>query len=100
MQVSDELCKLIGQWYVPDVEQRSHAEDVVTPLVGAVDEGTNQASDDNDRRHENGGDDVGEREAGSEEHREDEEREGDEPLDVPHILKIGGEFTSAEDISC
>ena len=85
MQVSDMLCKLIGQWHVPDVEQRSHAEDVVTPLVVAVNQGTDKTSDNHNDGHEQRGHDVGERKASSEQELKEQQREGDKPLDVPHI---------------
>lgn len=71
---------------IPDVEESAAAEDIVTPLVGAVDEGTNKTADDKGDAHEEGGHDVGEREAGGEENRQEEERESNEPLDVPHVL--------------
>ena len=73
---------------IPDVEEREAAEDVEAPLVGTVDEGTDQATDDHEGTHEERGHDIGERETGGEENREEEEREGDEPLDVPHILYV------------
>lgn len=52
-----------------------------------MDEGTDQAGDDNNDSHEERGHDVGERETGGEENRQKQKREGDEPLDVPHILR-------------
>ena len=52
MQVSDELCKLIEQGHVPDVEQRSHAEDVVTPLVCARHQGCYETGHNKDDGHE------------------------------------------------
>ena len=85
---------------VPYVEERNDTEDVVTPLVCAVYECADEAADDNDERHEDRGHDVRKGETRCQEHGQQEGGEGNEPLDVPHILKIGGEFTSAEDISC
>jgi len=70
---------------VPDVEQGSHTEGVVTPLVVAVDERANQTSHDEDDGHEQRGDDLGERNTSGEQELEKQEREVDEPLDVPHI---------------
>ena len=61
MQVSDQLCKLIGQRHVPDVEQRSHAEDVVTPLVCARHQGCYETGHNKDDGHEQGGEDIRER---------------------------------------
>lgn len=72
---------------VPDVEESAAAKDVVTPLVGAVDESTDKTANDQGDAHEEGGHDVGEREAGGEENRQEEEGESNEPLDVPHILQ-------------
>ena len=72
----------------PDVEQRGAAEGVETPLVGAVHEGTDEPTDDHEGTHEERGHDVREREAGGKEHREEEQREADEPLDVPDVLQI------------
>jgi len=70
---------------VPDVEERDAAESIETPLVGAVDKGTNETTDDNEHRHEEGGHDVREGQTGGEENRQEQDWEGDEPLDVPHI---------------
>ena len=71
----------------PHGEEICTTEDIVAPLVGAVDEGTDETTDDEGNTHEQGGHDVGEREAGGEEDGQEEEREGDEPLDVPDILQ-------------
>lgn len=45
-----------------------------------------EETDDCHFRHEEGGGDVGEGEASGEQQRKQLKREGDEPLDVPHIL--------------
>ena len=71
---------------LPDVEESRTAESVVTPLVGAVNESTDQTGDDDKDRHEQGRHDVREGQAGAEENLQDQQREGDEPLDVPHVL--------------
>ena len=72
----------------PDVEEGDGAEDVVAPLVVAVDESTDETSHDHDDGHEEGGHDIGERKTSGEQQLKEEEREGDEPLDVPHILEF------------
>lgn len=69
----------------PDVEHSNEAEGIETPLVGAADQSTNETADDSGDGHEESGHDIGEREAGGEENLKEEEREGDEPLDVAHI---------------
>ena len=71
----------------PDVEHGEDAEDVEAPLVGGRDEGADEAADDEHPAHEDGGEDVGERQAGCEEELEEQEWEGDEPLDVANILE-------------
>ena len=68
------------------MEERDGAENEEAPLVGAVHEGTDEPADDHEGTHEERGHDVREREAGRKQHREEEQREADEPLDVPHIL--------------
>ena len=73
---------------IPDVEQGCDTEGEVTPLVGAVDESTNKARDDDDLSHKESGRDVGQGQTGGEEDREGDQREADEPLDVPHVLQI------------
>ena len=50
----------------PDVEHGEDAEDVEAPLVCRGDEGADEAADDEDPAHEDGGEDVGERQAGGE----------------------------------
>lgn len=71
---------------IPNVEESRNTEDVVTPLVVAVHEGADETSNDHDDGHEQCGHNVGERKAGSEQKLKEQQREGDEPLDVPHIL--------------
>ena len=68
------------------MEERDGAENEEAPLVGAVHEGTDEAADHHEHAHEERGRDVRERKAGREKNREKQEREGDEPLDVPYIL--------------
>lgn len=73
---------------VPDVEQRHAAEHEVAPFEGADNERTNQAANDKYPCHEHGGEDVGEGKTGGKEQLKEEQRQGDEPLDVTNILKI------------
>ena len=75
-----------GRGDAPDVEEADDAEDPEAPLVRALDERADEATDDHEHAHEERGRDVREREAGREEHGEQEQREGDEPLDVADIL--------------
>lgn len=74
--------------YPPNVEQCSHTEGVVTPLVCARDQSCDEASDDKDNAHEEGGEYVGERKAGGKEELKEQKRECDEPLDVSHELTV------------
>lgn len=75
-----------AQGDVPEVDERYYAEGVVAPLVGAVDERTDQAGDDNDDRQEEGRHDVRQRQACGDEQTKEDGGEVDEPLDVPNIL--------------
>ena len=72
---------------VPDVGERAEAEGEVAPLVRGGDERTHEAAHDEDPGHEDGRPDVREREADGERELEDEERKGDEPLDVADKLR-------------
>ena len=72
---------------LPNVEERTSTKDIVTPLVGAWDQGSNEAADHKHDTHEQGRENVGEREAGGEKELEEKEWEGDEPVDVPDVLQ-------------
>ena len=74
------------QRYIPKVDECDNTEGVVTPLVGAVDEGADQAGDDNDDRQEEGRHDVRQRQASGDQQAEEDGGEVDEPLDIPNIL--------------
>ena len=71
---------------LPDIEQSHRGEREVAPLVGALNESTDEESDDVNERHEHGCHDVRKSEASDEQQLEQEAREDQEPLDVPNVL--------------
>lgn len=77
----------------PDVDQGSCAEYVVTPLVRARNQSTDEAVNNQDIGDEGRGHDVGERKTGGEQELEQQQRQGYEPLDVADILNdTSGQF--------
>ena len=70
----------------PNVEEGSAAKDEVAPLVVAVDQGTDESGDDEDNAHEERRHDVREGETSGQQQLKEQQREGDEPLDVADIL--------------
>lgn len=72
---------------LPDVEEGGNTEDVVAPLVVAVDEGADETHDDKDDAHEERRHDVGERQTGGQQQLKEQQRERDEPLDVADVLE-------------
>ena len=73
--------------YVPDIEEREDTEHVVTPLVGGRDQRCDETSDHEYDRHEQGREDVRERQTSGEKKFQQEKREADEPVDVPDVLQ-------------
>lgn len=80
----------------PDVEECGTTETVVTPLVGTMDEGTDEAADDGDDGHEESGQDVRGGQTGDKQHFKQTQGTGNNPLDVADILQADG---SAKDLT-
>lgn len=87
-EISSELkCAATESWDIPDVDESTSTEDIVTPLVVAGHQCTNQAADDKDDSGEGSENNVRDREAGCEQELKQQERQGYEPLDVSHVLE-------------
>ena len=76
-----------GDRDVPDVEEGADTEDEEAPLVGADDQSTGEAADDDDPGEEGRGQDIREGETRGVEDEDEEQREVDEPLDVADKLQ-------------
>ena len=87
---SERESRARGEGHLPEPEKGAAAEGVVTPLVGAGHECSDQAADDEDDAHEERRDDVRERETGRKQDLEEQQGEVDEPLDIPDILDSKG----------
>ena len=97
---TDEECatnittKLVGvgtgfeEKHVCDEKEGGTTEDVVSPLVAAVHEGTRQTSDDHDLVDENGVGDCRPWKARRKEQVHKQERRGDDPVDVADIENL------------
>ena len=73
---------------VPDVEHGKETEYVISPLVRRANKSADETGYDDHPCEECGDQDVGQCKAGREEEDDKEQWEGDEPLDVSHILQL------------
>lgn len=77
--------KLVG-----DEEEGGRAEGEVSPLVGSLGQGADQAADDHDLVGEDGDQDGGPGESRREEEVRQKQRRRDEPVDVPDVEHLSG----------
>ena len=73
---------------LPDVEEGKETKDVVPPLVGRADQSTDKTANYDDPRPEGDCKDFGKRKTRRSQDQEEQQREVDEPLDVPNILHV------------
>ena len=74
--------------HVEDVEEGGTSKDKVAPLVAAVDKGADQSSHDHDLVDENGPQNSRPGHAGGQEQVEEQQRSGDEPVNVADIEDV------------
>lgn len=72
--------------YAPDVDHCNGTEGEVTPFVGTCDQRADESGDDDDHGGKDGLPNVRQGHSSGKQKLDQEEREGNEPLDVPHIL--------------
>lgn len=84
---------------VDNVEEGEHAEGPVTPLVGCAGKSTNQTGDDHDLISDDSDENGGPWDTGGQEEVEEQERRGDEPVDVANVEDLASAVdTSAVDL--